>query len=69
MLKIVDRQQNRLCDGSSRRRFLQVGALGLGFGGLGLTDVLRMEAQAGIAFNAEMTKDAYSFLPSWVHSR
>ncbi|MCA9269717.1 MAG: DUF1501 domain-containing protein, partial [Planctomycetales bacterium] len=48
MLTIVDRKQSRYCDGTSRRGFLKIGALGLGFGSLALSDLLRMEAQAGV---------------------
>ncbi len=32
------------CDGISRRNFLKVGAMGLGFGGVGLPDMLRLQA-------------------------
>ncbi|MFO0957779.1 MAG: DUF1501 domain-containing protein [Isosphaeraceae bacterium] len=39
--------RGRLCDGRSRRSFLQVGALALG--GLALPDLLRLEANAGAA--------------------
>jgi hypothetical protein len=42
MLKLWGRT-HRFCDGLSRRQFLQAGALGLG--GLGLADLLRLEAQ------------------------
>ncbi|HRX82939.1 MAG TPA: DUF1501 domain-containing protein, partial [Pirellulaceae bacterium] len=42
MLKIVSDLPSRLCDGVSRRRFMHVGALGLG--GFGLTDLMRLEA-------------------------
>ena len=42
MLTLLGRK-HRLCDGISRREFLQAGALGLG--GLGLADLLRLEAQ------------------------
>lgn len=39
---------HRFCDRVNRRDFLRVGALGLGaLGGLGLPDVLRLQAQAG----------------------
>ena len=37
---------SRFCDGVARRDFLRIGALG--FGGLALPDLLRVEAQAGI---------------------
>src|SRR5438270_4200978 len=39
--------RHRYCDGVSRRSFLKVG--GLAMGGLGLPELLRAEAQAGIA--------------------
>ena len=39
-------KRSRFCDGISRRNFLKIGALGLG--GLGLPELLRAEAQAGI---------------------
>src|SRR6266481_9212899 len=45
MLTILGPKQ-RFCDGISRRNFLKIGALGLG--GLGLPELLRAEAQAGI---------------------
>ena len=38
---------SRFCDGLARRRFLQIGALGLG--GLTLPDILRAQAEAGTA--------------------
>src|SRR6516162_8133280 len=40
-------QQNRFCDGISRRSFFKIGALGVGLGGLTLADVFRAEASAG----------------------
>ncbi|HUY32002.1 MAG TPA: hypothetical protein VMV69_04415 [Pirellulales bacterium] len=46
MLSILGRE-NRFCDGVSRRRFLRIGALGLGAGALTLADILRAEARAG----------------------
>ena len=45
MLTVWGNRQKPLCDGLSRRDFLQVGALG--FGGLTLADVLRLKAQGG----------------------
>ena len=42
MLSIWGKKQKPLCDGLSRRDFLQVGALG--FGGLTLADLLRLRA-------------------------
>jgi len=45
MLTILGDKQ-RFCDGVSRRNFLKVGALAMG--GLGLTDILAAEAQAGV---------------------
>jgi hypothetical protein len=40
-------QNNRFCDGVSRRSFLRIGALGVGAGALTLADVFRSEARAG----------------------
>ncbi|HEV3259870.1 MAG TPA: DUF1501 domain-containing protein [Gemmataceae bacterium] len=40
-------QSSRYCDGVSRRSFLKIGALGVGFGGLTLADIFRAEARAG----------------------
>src|SRR5439155_26964613 len=40
-------QNSRYCDGISRRSFLKIGALGLGAGGLTLSDLYRAEARAG----------------------
>ena len=45
MLTIYGDRQ-RFCDGVSRRNFLKIG--GLALGGLGLTDILAAEAQAGV---------------------
>src|SRR5262245_32564674 len=42
MLTFFGKRQGNLCDGLSRRSFLQVGALGLG--GLMLSDLLRLKA-------------------------
>jgi Protein of unknown function (DUF1501) len=44
-------QNGRYCDGISRRSFLKIGALGLGAGGLMLSDLYRAEAQAGTLSN------------------
>jgi hypothetical protein len=44
MLTIQGRRE-RFCDGVSRRHFLKIGASGIG--GLGLADLLRLEARAG----------------------
>jgi len=46
MLTIRGRQGQAFCDGISRREFLKVG--GLAMGGLGLTEMLALEAKAGI---------------------
>ena len=35
---------NGFCDGVSRRNFLKVGAMGLGFGALNLPDMLKLQA-------------------------
>ncbi len=42
-------QSDRYCDGVSRRSFLKIGALGVGLGGLTLTDIFRAEAKAGVS--------------------
>src|SRR5262245_27157425 len=47
MLTFFQRNASRYCDGVSRRSFLKVGAMGAM--GLTLTDMLRMDAQAGAA--------------------
>ena len=46
MLKIFGPSSGKLCDGLSRREFLQVGALGMG--GLALPQLLEAEARAGV---------------------
>ncbi len=46
MLTIRSGQRVRFCDGTTRRGFLQLGALG--FAGLTLADLLRSEAAAGV---------------------
>ena len=46
MLTLPGKATRAFCDGQSRRDFLRIGALG--FGGLTLPDLLRVEAQAGI---------------------
>ena len=46
MLKIFGPSTGRLCDGVSRREFLQIGALGMG--GLALPQLLAAEARAGV---------------------
>lgn len=45
MLKVTSGGKNRCCDGTSRRNFLQIGALG--FAGLTFADILRAEALSG----------------------
>jgi hypothetical protein len=40
-------QKNTFCDGISRRSFLKIGTLGVGVGGLALSDILRAEANEG----------------------
>lgn len=47
MFRIYGKSNGRLCDGLSRREFLQVGALGMG--GLALPNLLQAEAAAGVA--------------------
>jgi hypothetical protein len=46
MLTIFQRNANKYCDGVSRRSFLKVGAMGVA--GLTLSDLFRLEAQAGV---------------------
>jgi hypothetical protein len=53
MLSILGRGV-KLCDGITRREFLQVGALGIG--GLTLADLLRLKAQAATSQPAQPTK-------------
>src|SRR5690606_28063748 len=48
MLKIAGSRDGGYCDRMARRNFLKVGALGLGFGGMTLADLLRLEASEGI---------------------
>ncbi len=55
MLNVWGKKQKRLCDGLSRRDFLQVGTLGLG--GLTLADLLRLKAQG-----AQQTKSSHKSL-------
>ena len=45
MLRIESQGSQRLCDGLSRRRFMEIGALSAF--GLGLSDLLRSETEAG----------------------
>jgi hypothetical protein len=47
MLTIAGRARSGYCDGVTRRDFLRIG--GLGLGGMSLSQLLRAEAQAGIA--------------------
>ncbi len=49
MLTIRGRENSGFCDGLSRREFLKVG--GLAMGGLSLTEMLALEAQAGVRKN------------------
>ena len=44
MLKIQGSTMGRFCDGVSRRDFLSIGAMGLGFGGLTWPDMSRLLA-------------------------
>ena len=60
MLKITGRK-HRLCDGVSRRRFLQVGSLGVF--GLSLADVLNSEARA----SGERLPTKKSIILVWQH--
>ena len=54
MLKLSRPRLRGNCEGTSRRDFLQVGALGLG--GLTLSDVLRTKAQAESAGTSSNSK-------------
>src|ERR1051326_5952015 len=47
MLTIFGRK-SQFCDGLSRRSFLKIGMLGLGATSLGLPEILRAEARAGV---------------------
>lgn len=47
MLTIYGKSRSRLCDGTSRRSFVKIGALGLG--GLTLSQLMRAEAASGIS--------------------
>ena len=47
MLKIFGTQDDRDCDGFTRRNFLQIGSLAMG--GLALPQLLQAEAKAGAA--------------------
>jgi hypothetical protein len=57
MLTIYQRNASRYCDGVSRRSFLKVGAMGLA--GLGLSDLLRLEAQAGVVSSKKAMINIY----------
>ena len=48
MLVIQGERLGRFCDRLPRRNLLKIGALGLGFGGLTLADLLRAEAASGV---------------------
>ncbi len=47
MLSFESRANGNYCDGVSRRNVLKVGALGLGFAGMNLADLYRLEAATG----------------------
>jgi hypothetical protein len=50
VLTILGARQPRFCDGTSRRTFLKIGALGFGaFGGLSMDRLLRAQSQSGSA--------------------
>ncbi len=51
MLTIRNGKADRFCDGTSRRSFLQIGALG--FAGLTFADLLRAEAAAGVGSSSK----------------
>ncbi|OUT57962.1 hypothetical protein SV7mr_10100 [Stieleria bergensis] len=61
MLKISNTRRHEKCDGSSRRDFLQVGALGLG--GLTLSDMLRNKTEAA---NAGISTTDKSIIWLWL---
>ncbi len=46
MLSFIARRRHRNCEGTTRRDFLKIGALGFGSTGLGLSSLLRARAQA-----------------------
>ena len=46
MITLFNDERFRFCDRVTRRNILQIGALGFGFGALGLTDLLRAEGPA-----------------------
>lgn len=46
MITLFNDERFRFCDRVTRRNVLQIGALGFGFGALGLTDLLRAESSA-----------------------
>src|SRR5947209_5974879 len=47
VMLMLTRSRERFCDGMSRRAFLKIG--GLAIGGLGLPDLLRLEAQGNLS--------------------
>jgi len=47
MLNLVGKRHGGYCDGLNRRSFIQIGALGFGFGGLTMADLMRLEAAEG----------------------
>lgn len=61
MLQITSVSRKRCCDGMDRRRFIQIGALGLG--GFGLADLMRLEANG--ASNKHASKR--SIIMIWQH--
>lgn len=61
MLTVPNARQGRLCDGLSRRDFLQVG--GLGVAGLSLADLLRLKARGEIRPNASAKSVIMIYLP------
>ena len=56
MLSILGQRPSSLCDGQSRRHFLQIG--GLSLGGLALPDVLRAQAAAPTATGSQLSHKA-----------
>ena len=44
MITIQGDNITKFCDGYNRRNFLKIGAMGLGFGGIGLSDMLKLQA-------------------------
>ena len=44
MINIQGNEITGFCDGYTRRNFLKIGAMGLGFGGIGLPEMIKLQA-------------------------